>query len=199
MARNLMVKRYKNALALALILGSSIFASSSVLADNAPSNLSINPFQCRTDLEEFSLRLRKCSKERPDQEYYANLYQDIQEFLKSLDRHPQNASHIDKCKSLLSAIHAIVGNHDTDLAPMPVYVKPYPGRLSPGLETTASNRPLLVRNKSIHYVYVSKDQKGQKKTDSEEEAAEEMTEFQLASTTASRSLRTRKKENKELE
>lgn len=174
------MKRYKIGWILVLFLGMISLMSPCILADKKKHSVaSEEALHCKTSLKRFCLRLEACSKQRTNQAYYENLYQQTQDFLNTLEAFPPSSSQIDKCENFLKVIQDIIGSHGvaTDLAPMPNSSIPHRGKLTKPVLETAPKRPLC---QSVKYEY---DDPASKRTIETAEEAEEVDEFKLVSRT----------------
>lgn len=164
-----MIKYYKVGWISAFFLGIVSIMCPGILADKARP-VSSQVLQCETSLKEFCKHLEGF-RTRGNQAYYENLYQQTQDFLKTLQNLPTNSLQLGKCENFVKAIRDIIGSHAVDLAPMPSSINPSTGRMltRPALETTISTRPLRRPRpiQSIQYVYGADKKKQQEGTDEE--------------------------------
>jgi hypothetical protein len=83
-------------------------------ASNPPSTAPQQILQCQLSLQKISAHLRQIAKDRTNQKYYANLYQQTQDFLKRWDAAPLNSLEAEEmweqCQNLTKAIRCIVGH-----------------------------------------------------------------------------------------
>ncbi len=190
----------------ALFIGVIFLISSGVLADKGSLSSSSQFLQCQTSLKRFCLHLENCSKTRINQPYYENLYNQTQDFLKTLENLPSSSSQLDqlvKCENLLKVVQDVIGHHHAgapDLAPMPAYSNPNGGTLTNPVLETIPKRPL----RRVHHVQYEYDNASLKQSTKEvDEEAGEVDEFGLSSPNPSpspRLSRTRKPgESQELE
>lgn len=134
---------------LLLLLGMMPFISLRVLADNKKTVATADMMRCKASLRQFGLHLEEQSKQRANQAYYGNLYQQTHDFLQTLEGISLNSSQLNKCENLLKVIQKIVGIRGTalELGPLP-HAPRMPGKLtSPLLETMKRTM-----RKSIRYV-----------------------------------------------
>jgi len=148
-----MVKCHKDGWMSALVfIGVVFLMCPGIFAENANSAL-VNQFSmCQNSLKHFSLHLEKCSKVRPNQAYYEDLYNQTQEFLSAIETIPTNSSQLSRCENLLRVVQDIVGSHkgNPDLAPMPLYSTPSRGKLTNSILETSARRPM---RKHVQYMY----------------------------------------------
>jgi len=141
-----------------LAIGIALFINTYGWAENISFGISQQIAHCQTSLQKYCKQLAERSKIRTNQVYYESLYQQTQNFLKSFNYAPLTAHHLDQCHRFRKAIEGIIGNHGSELSPMPAYTKfPSNGQLSnPILEPNVSRTAM---RKSIRYVYEEEAQK----------------------------------------